>query len=157
MAPVFSAGKASITLVKHLSRWFAPATIAVGILSACAPQKVVQRPETAEGAPNFIPVPGRAEPDDVARFLAGRPVMRGEMLSNLQRTPEYAAHEAAMRGMWTRLTRNRVARMEDWSQQNIRSGDRVLFYPFGGPDLLRIQHFHTIPRSQTPGERQSKA
>ena len=146
MGLVFSADQASIKPVKGNFRWFAQTAVAAGILFACAPQKVVERPETAEGPPNFIPVPGKAEPDDVARFLAGRPVMRGEMLSSLQRTPEYTAHEAAMRGMWTRLTRNRVARMEDWSQQNIRSGDRVLFYPFGGPDLLHAEAlFGNIP------------
>lgn len=116
---------------------------------SCAPQKVVERPQTVEGPPNFIPVPGKAEPDDVARFLAGRPVMRGEVLSNLQRTPQYAQHEAAMRGLWTGLTRNRVARMEDWSQQNVQpstSGEHVLFYPFGGPDLLHAEAlFGNIP------------
>lgn len=116
---------------------------------SCAPQKVVERPQTVEGPPNFIPVPGKAEPDDVARFLAGRPVMRGEVLSNLQRTPQYAQHEAAMRGLWTGLTRNRVARMEDWSQQNVQpstSGENVLFYPFGGPDLLHAEAlFGNIP------------
>lgn len=54
-----------------------------------------------------------------------------------------------MRGMWTGRTRNRVARMEDWSQQYVRpatSGERVLFYPFGGPDLLHAEAlFGNIP------------
>jgi hypothetical protein len=145
MGLVFSAGEASITPVKLRLLPFVPALIA-GLVFSCSPQKPVELPESADSPPNFIPVPGKAEPDDVARFLAGRPVMRGEMLSNLQRTPEYAAHEKAMRGMWTRLTRNRIARMEDWSQQTIRSNDRVLFYPFGGPDLLHAEAlFGNIP------------
>ncbi len=145
MGLVFSAGEASIAPVKLHLPPLLPAVIA-GLVLSCAPKKVVERPETADGPPNFIPVPGKAEPDDIARFLAGRPVMRGEMLSNLQRGPEYSAHEKAMRGMWTRLTRNRIARMEDWSRQTIRSNDRVLFYPFGGPDLLHAEAlFGNIP------------
>ncbi len=150
MVLVFSADKASIPAVNPRVRLLVRSLWALALVSsACAPQKVVERPQQAvEGPPNFVPVQGRAEPDDVARFLAGRPVMRGEGLSNLQRTPEYAAHEAAMRAMWTGLTRNRVARMEDWAQQNIQSqsGDRVLFYPFGGPDLLHAEAlFGNIP------------
>jgi hypothetical protein len=145
MGLVFSAGGASITPVKLRVFPFL-LTVIAGLASSCAPQKVVERSEAADGPPNFIPVPGKAEPDDVARFLAGRPVMRGELLSNLQRTPGYAAHESAMRGMWAGLTRHRVARMEDWSRQTIRSGDGVLFYPFGGPDLLHAEAlFGNIP------------
>lgn len=117
-----------------------------GLACSCSPQKVVERPKAIEVPPVFQVVPGIAQPDDVARFLAGRPVLRGEVLSALQLTPEYAAHEAAMRGMWTRLTRERVARMEDWSRQTIQSGDAVLFYPFGGPDLLHAEAlFGAIP------------
>ncbi len=150
MVLVFSADVASIPSVKRSLRLLslAAATLAL-IPCSCTSPKVVERPHSVEGPPNFIPVPGKAEPDDVARFLAGRPVMRGEMLSNLQRTPEYAAHESAMRGMWTGLTRNRVASMEDWSQQHLvssTSANRVLFYPFGGPDLLHAEAmFGNIP------------
>lgn len=125
------------------------AAVVVLPVCSCTQPKVVERPQHVEGPPNFFPVGGRAEPDDVARFLAGRPVMRGAMLSELQRTPDYAAHEAAMRGMWTGLTRSRVARMEDWSQLHIQSatsGNPVLFYPFGGPDLLHAEAlFGNIP------------
>ncbi len=149
MVLVFSGGAASIPGVKRFGfRWIA-ALLAGCVVLSCAPQKVVERPKSEDVPPEFLPVGGKAEPDDVARFLAGRPVLRGQMLSNLQRTPEYARHEAAMRGMWTGRTRNRVARMEDWSQQYVRpatSGERVLFYPFGGPDLLHAEAlFGNIP------------
>ena len=93
-------------------------------------------------APAFATVEGRAEPDDVARFLAGKSVRHGELLSQLQQTPEYRKHEAEMRGVWVTLTRNRVQRMENWSLANVvpnTSGERVLFYPFGGPDLLHAE------------------
>lgn len=93
-------------------------------------------------APTFVTMDGNASPDDIARFLAGKPVLHGEMLSLLQQTPEYRKHEAEMRGVWVGLTRNRVKQMEDWSLGNIMpstSGQRVLFYPFGGPDLLHAE------------------
>lgn len=150
MVLVFSFGKASIPAVKRIGLPWIPALIAGCLISSCTPQKVVERPHPGEEAPpEFLPVGGRAAPDDIARFLAGRPIQQGEILSNLQRSPEYAQHEAAMRGMWTRLTRNRVAAMEDWSQQNLQpstSGESVLFYPFGGPDLLHAEAlFGNIP------------
>lgn len=136
--------------MKRIGFWWFPALIAGLVISSCTPQKVVERPKPGEeNAPVFTPVGGKAAPDDIARFLAGRPIQQGEILSNLQRTPEYAQHEAAMRRMWTHLTRNRVAAMEDWSQQNLQpstSGESVLFYPFGGPDLLHAEAlFGNIP------------
>lgn len=136
--------------MKRIGLWWVPALIAGWVLSSCTAQKVVERPKPGEEIPpEFVPVAGKAAADDIARFLAGRPIQQGEILSNLQRTPEYAQHEAAMRRMWTHLTRNRVAAMEDWSQQNVQAstaGDGVLFYPFGGPDLLHAEAlFGNIP------------
>ncbi len=150
MVLVFSLGEASIPVVKRIGLSWIPALIAGCLISSCTPQKVVERPHPGEEIPpEFLPVAGKAGPDDIARFLAGRPIQNGEILSNLQRTPEYAQHEAAMRRMWTHLTRNRVAAMEDWSQQNLQpstSGESVLFYPFGGPDLLHAEAlFGNIP------------
>lgn len=111
-------------------------------VSSCTTRKPVEEHLPGDVAPTFATVAGRAEPDDIARFLAGKPVRHGEMLSRLQQTPEYRQHEAEMRGGWVALTRNRVRQMEDWSQANIvpnTSHDRVLFYPFGGPDLLHAE------------------
>lgn len=93
-------------------------------------------------APEFKPVAGEATADDVARFLAGKPVRAGAMLSRIQQSPAYARHEAEMRGVWVTITRNRVLRMERWSDEHVRPAtarDRVLFYPFGGPDLLHAE------------------
>ncbi len=127
-----------------------PALAAVWLVGSCAPHdNTVQRPAGADGPPIFVPVDGDAGPDDMARFLAGLPVRHGKTVSEIQRTAEYAAHEAAMRGMWTGRTRHRVASMEQWSALNIQastSRDRVLFYPFGGPDLLHAEAlFSNIP------------
>lgn len=94
---------------------------------------------SADEAPVFNQVEGKAEPDDIARFLAGKPVSHGAKLSALQLRPEYARHEREMRAVWVTLSRGRMLRMENWSQENVvaaTSGERTLFYPFGGPDLL---------------------
>lgn len=126
-------------------RVFATATAILAALrvSSCAPPP--PPPEAhlpGDVAPTFVTMTGNAKPDDIARFLAGKPVLHGESLSLLQQTPEYRRHEAEMRGVWIGLTRNRVQQMENWSQANIMpntAGQRVLFYPFGGPDLLHAE------------------
>lgn len=85
---------------------------------------------------------GVAQADDVARFLAGKPVRQGEKLSLLQQRPEYARHEREMRGAWVTLARGRFTRMENWSREHVApftGRERVLFYPFGGPDLLHAE------------------
>jgi hypothetical protein len=123
---------------------FALAISAAAVLTvaSCSPRPPVEDHLPGDVAPTFVTVAGKAQPDDIARFLAGRPVRQGEMLSRLQQTPEYRRHEAEMRGVWVTLTRNRVKMMEDWSVANIMPNtarERVLFYPFGGPDLLHAE------------------
>ncbi len=91
--------------------------------------------------PVFGPAYGVAGVNDVALFLAGKPVQYGEVLSRLQQAPEYAAHQMEMRGVWEQLAANRVRRMVFWSAQELSpvlGGERVVFYPFGGPDLLHV-------------------
>jgi hypothetical protein len=91
--------------------------------------------------PVFGPAYGVAGVNDVALFLAGKPVQFGEVLSRLQQTPEYDAHQSEMRGVWQQLAANRVRRMVSWSAEELSpvlGGERVVFYPFGGPDLLHV-------------------
>ncbi len=125
------------------ARAFSWVAVAAALLvPACAPQRPLDPMTSADTAPKFVRVEGKAEPDDIARFLAGKPVLHGAKLSELQLTPEYAQHEREMRGVWVALTRGRVMRMENWSKENIVPatwGEKVLFYPFGGPDLLHAE------------------
>jgi hypothetical protein len=125
-------------------KWIVIALLAASWgLVGCAPKPRPFDPMTAaDAAPEFRRAEGKAAPDDIARFLAGRPVRHGEKLSLLQLRPEYARHEREMRGVWVTLTRGRVSRMEEWSRANVvpfTSRERVLFYPFGGPDLLHAE------------------
>lgn len=115
------------------------AVLLVLAVSSCAPPAPPPDHDPQDVAPQFQQVAGAATADDVARFLAGKPVRQGAMLSRLQQSADYARHEAEMRGVWVTTTRNRLRRMEQWSHENVRpgsSGTRVLFYPFGGPDLM---------------------
>ena len=112
------------------------------VLAACSHPQSGDPMTSADVAPKFERVAGKAEPDDIARFLAGKPVRHGEKLSLLQQRPEYVQHEREMRGVWVALSRGRVMRMEEWARANVApatAGDRVLFYPFGGPDLLHAE------------------
>lgn len=110
------------------------------LLAACAPEP--PRGQTQIYDPNletFATVEGEATANDIARFLAGRPVERGADLSRLQQTAEYQAHAMEMGRNWRVFAAKRTGQQRDWSAANLRplTGDpRVLLYPFGGPDLM---------------------
>ncbi len=115
------------------------------------PPPRAQQVEYLQDPPEEFPVvPGVAAADDVARFLAGKPVRAGAILSRLQQTAEYQAHQAEMRRVWRTTARARVNRMSQWSYANLSShpgGSGVVFYPFGGPDLLHAAAmFPQVPR-----------
>ncbi|MCU0780054.1 MAG: hypothetical protein MUF04_03005 [Akkermansiaceae bacterium] len=126
----------------HRAIFFTAALGAALAVSCCSPPPPPATEDPQDVAPEFTPVAGDATADDIARFLAGKPVRAGAMLSRLQQSQAYAGHEAEMRGVWVTITRNRVQRMEMWSAEQVRPAtyrDRVLFYPFGGPDLLHAE------------------
>jgi hypothetical protein len=111
------------------------------LAASCGPSKP-PRGQTQIYDPNletFATVEGEASPNDIARFLAGRPVERGAALSRLQQTADYQAHAMEMGRNWRVFAAKRTGKQRDWSAANIRplTGDpRVLLYPFGGPDLM---------------------
>ncbi len=138
-------------------RLFFPAAVLFAALAvfSCSPAPPPAEHDPQDVAPRFRQVEGTATPDDIARFLAGKPVNSGAVLSRIQQTPEYARHEAEMRGLWVGVARHRVRAMQIWSEQNVRPAtarDRVLFYPFGGPDLLHADAmFPHIPNKVLMG------
>ncbi|WP_367870153.1 hypothetical protein [Luteolibacter sp. Populi] len=110
-------------------------------MASCGPPKPPrgQTQTLAPGPEAFAPVEGQATADDIARFLAGRPVRHGAALSQMQQTGNYQDHAADMAMKWRVFASKRTARQRDWAAANVRPviGDpRVLLYPFGGPDLL---------------------
>lgn len=113
------------------------------VAASCGPSKPKPpRGQTQTLAPareEFSPVEGQATADDIARFLAGRPVRRGAVLSQMQQTGNYQDHAADMAMKWRVFASKRTARQREWSETNLQpliGNPRALLYPFGGPDLL---------------------
>ncbi len=120
-------------------------------LIGCGPSKPpVATARFLEEAPaNFPLAAGQAGANDIALFLAGKPVARGAVLSRLQQTVEYQEHQREMNAVWRQTGRYRTARMEAWSLTNLSpvvGGERWVMYPFGGPDLLYVSSlFPQVP------------
>lgn len=113
------------------------------LLTACGPSKPVPvQPQYLDEPPaNFPVVSGEAGPDDIGLFLAGKPVRRGAVLSRLQQTVEYQAHQREIGQLWRQVVRRRVDLMRSWSGTEVTpavGGGGTIYYPFGGPDLLHV-------------------
>lgn len=113
--------------------------LVAAFLGGCASKPKVGKVEyLTDPPPEFKEVGGQATVDDIALFLAGKPVKRGAALSRLQLTTDYQVHQREMRAVWNQLASRRVARMNAWSDENMPSPG-VVHYPFGGPDLLHAR------------------
>jgi hypothetical protein len=113
------------------------------LLTACGPSKPtpVQPQYLDEPPANFPVVSGEAGPDDIGLFLAGKPVRRGAILSRLQQTVEYQAHQREMGQILRGNVRPRMNLMEGWANGEVTpviGGGGTVYYPFGGPDLLHV-------------------
>lgn len=89
------------------------------------------RPEQAE-----IRVDGPH--DDLAAFLCGKPGP-SEVLRPLRETESWNGFAAYMEKNWAEVEKKRLSPLQGWAASELaeaNSGTRVLFYPFGGPDLL---------------------
>jgi hypothetical protein len=121
-------------------------------LTACAPsKKVAAQPKYLEQPPaNFPVVSGEAGPDDIGLFLAGKPVRRGAILSRLQQTEEYQAHQREIGQIWRGQVSRRVNLMQTWSGEQVTpviGGGGTIYYPFGGPDLLHVSAMFSQARN----------
>ena len=91
-------------------------------------------------ATDFQAVDGVAEVDDIARFLAGRPVRRGAELSAWQvRSDNYHAHALDFDFLWRRVAYRRSVRQSQYffsTTRNHLGSPSTVVYPFGGPDIL---------------------
>jgi hypothetical protein len=110
------------------------------LAAACSPEPPTGQTRVYNPAEEiFETARGEATPDDVARFLAGRPVRNGEVLSHLQQDDRYRLYSAETGRNWRVFASKRTGKQRDWSADQLRpviGNPRVLLYPFGGPDLL---------------------
>jgi hypothetical protein len=98
----------------------------------------------------FTPMPGTADANDIALFLAGKPVRHGAALSQMQLTGEYRHHADLMAQRWRRYTARRTLRQSQWSDAYLAptiGSPGTVIYPFGGPDLLHV--IAMFPRTST--------
>ncbi|MCU0750354.1 MAG: hypothetical protein MUF13_12485 [Akkermansiaceae bacterium] len=121
-------------------------------LASCGPSKpAANEPRyPAEPPASFPLVTGEAGPDDVGRFLAGKPVRRGALLSRLQQSLEYQAHQVEINRVWRTTGRFRANRMEEWANAQVTpaiGSGGAINYPFGGPDLLHVSAM--FPQAKT--------
>lgn len=109
-------------------------------LAACSPAPKPAAPARDLATPEpFVPVEGQPSANDIARFLAGRPVHRGAVLSQWQQIGNYRDHSTEMAMRWRVFGSNRTGKQRVWAEENLRpliGTPRTLLYPFGGPDLL---------------------
>lgn len=114
------------------------------LLAACSPYSAPRLPAGASGTSGtdpdpFVTVAGEPTADDVARFLAGRPVRHGSGLSRIQQSGEYRRFAAEMASRWRVFAAKRINHQRDWAPDNLDpliGKPDTLLYPFGGPDLL---------------------
>lgn len=93
-------------------------------------------------ATDFKPAEGEPTTDDVARFLAGRPVKNGAALSKWQReSGDYHTHAINFDYEWRKMASKRSARQAIYYKDTLKpllGSPSTIFYPFGGPDILYV-------------------
>ena len=90
---------------------------------------------------------GEATPDDTARFLAGMKVNENSPLEPLARDKVFAQHAELFDRAWSTLETAQLSKVKAWSDENLRSPQRTLFYMFSGPDFLYANAF--FPKAST--------
>jgi hypothetical protein len=94
----------------------------------------------------FVPPPAPgvyANPNDVARFLAGMPVASDSPLTPFVQTPEYQEHTASLEERFVKLI-PRFQKIAAWRATFLPEADQptpVAFYMFSGPDFLYVDQF----------------
>ena len=118
--------------------WFTLACIC-GVLISCGSATTSAAPSPASAGPFNGEVPHSREADDVARFLAGLSSRAGSPFAAQEDDPVWKDHKARIDDMWKRANEGFVSgirKFEGATLKQVTDGDRLLFYPFGGPDSL---------------------
>ncbi|MEP4078498.1 hypothetical protein [Haloferula sp.] len=91
-------------------------------------------------AEDFKTAGGEPSQDDVARFLAGRPVKKGAALSEYQRSnSNYHTHAKNFDFEWRKFAYKRTNRQAIYYKDTLKpllGSPSTIFYPFGGPDIM---------------------
>jgi hypothetical protein len=94
------------------------------------------------------PAPRSRDADDAGRFLAGLPGRSDSPFASLEAAPAWRIHRGELNRAWKRFEAFSVVRMRDFEKRELSASgtaNRVVFYPFSGPDTLMATVFS--PRS----------
>jgi hypothetical protein len=80
-------------------------------------------------------------PNDVARFLAGLPVAEDSPLAPLTKEAAWQQHARALDAAWSRVDKERLSKIRDWSAANLTKPQPTVLYMFSGPDFLYVNAF----------------
>ena len=84
--------------------------------------------------------------DQTARFIAGLPQLQAESPYTVhQRSEQWQKHSRSIAAHWERFSRIRLAKMEDWSADELQSAydpSLTMLYPFSGPDFVSAHAFY---------------
>lgn len=116
-----------------------------------APLAARAEPDSAPLRPTYsLPIPQDRSVDDLSRFLAGLPGQSGSPFQTLETSPEWVDHAAQSTAGWKRFLTQRQPKMRDFAASQLTGpamSHPVLFYPFGGPDIMTAQTLY--PLAQT--------
>ncbi len=110
-----------------------------GLMIPSGPGVVHAAQASAVKGPFSDEVPHSREADDVARFLAGLPSRPGSPFTPQEEDPVWKDHKARTDDTWKRAAEGFVAGLRNFGENTLKpvtDADRMLFYPFGGPDAL---------------------
>ena len=114
--------------------------------TARTPAPAVQTP-AVDLAPEVPPAPIPAGPvtvNDIARFLAGLPVLESPTLASLERSPAWQEHARHFDEAWAKMAARQFAGIREWEENYLPDATQplpVVFYLFSGPDFLYANQF----------------
>lgn len=79
--------------------------------------------------------------DDLAHFIAGMPPSAGSPLAALTGDPEWKHHAAFFNTAWKDFEDRQLSKVKEWSAENVKQSQPVLYYMFSGPDFLYADAF----------------
>lgn len=104
-------------------------------------EDIVNQDEIKQSDDFYLNQTDQSNANDLARFLAGKPV---DKYADLQNTPFYKEYSLKTAQQWEDLTTRTLEPIKKWCKENINdfsSDTSCLIYPFGGPDLIFAMTF----------------
>lgn len=130
--------------------------IALSVLALCHCGSSSLPPNKSEKPPlnpsqDFGGATGEPSYDDIARFLAGRPVGNGAELSGYQKSRgDYHTHAVELDYLWRKMGGRRTLRQAQYYHYDLKplvGSPSTVVYPFGGPDIMYVSSM--FPKAST--------